>query len=88
MNKCLLLSDEWLRMSSNNATIIWEDNQPLIDILKAGHITGNVKYMSVPIAVCHFEIKLENGVSKKIPGILNLSDLGNKPFAALALHRL
>ncbi len=48
--------DEWLCMPSKNATTIWEDNQPLIDILNASHITGKLKYMAVPIEVYHREI--------------------------------
>ncbi len=88
MNNYLLLVGEWLYMPSKNATIIWEDNQPLLGILNAGHITGRVKHMAVTIAIYHQEIKLGSCVPKKIPGILNPSGLGTKPLAAPICHRL
>ena len=80
MKKYLLLVDEWLNLPFKKAIIIWEDNQPLIDILKAGHITGLAKHMAVTIAICHREIKLSRCEQKKILGIINPSDLGTKPL--------
>ncbi len=53
MNKYLSLVDKWLQLPSKKATIIWEDNQPLIDILNAGQIMGRVKHMAVPLSICH-----------------------------------
>ncbi len=88
MNKYLSLVDEWLLLPFKKATIIYEDNQPLIDILNAGQITGRVKYMAVPLAICHREIKLRHCELKKLSGILNESDLGTKPLPALLFHRL
>ena len=65
MNKYLSLVDEWLRLLSKEANFIYEDNQPLIDILNAGQIMGCVKHMAVPLAICHREIILGHCEPKK-----------------------
>ena len=49
MNKYLSLVDEWLRLPSKKDNIIYEDNQPLINILNAGQTMGQVKHMAVPL---------------------------------------
>ncbi len=71
-------------MPCNNATIIWEDNQPLtlINILTEGHIAECANHISVPIAICHREIELSNIVPQKIPGIFNkvLADEAKDPI--------
>ena len=40
----------------NEPTIIYEDNQPCIDIIIAGHITKLVKHIAIPIGMIREEI--------------------------------
>ena len=74
---------EYLRIPLRDPTVIWEDNQPAIDIMTANQITSRVKHMAVPIAI----IQRGTCIPKKISGILNPADIGTKPLPALTLHR-
>ena len=78
---------EYLRIPLRDPTVIWEDNQPAIDIMVANQITGQVKHMAVPIAMINEDIQKGLCIPKKISGILNPSDIGTKPLPASTLHR-
>ena len=78
---------EWMKCPLPGPTTIFEDNQPAIDVMKSGQISGRVKHMAVPIAMIHEDIKNENSIPKKIPGTINPSDLGTKPLPGSSLHR-
>ena len=45
-----------MRQDMNEPTIIYEDNQPCIDIIIAGHITKLVKHIAIPIGMIREEI--------------------------------
>ena len=87
LNRYLRVVMEYLRHPLPGPTVIWEDNQPAIDIMLAGQITGRVKHMAVPIAMIEEDIRAGNSIPKKIKGTLNPSDMGTKPNPATTLHR-
>jgi len=87
LNRYLRVVMEYLRHPLPGPTVIWEDNQPAIDIMLAGQITGRVKHMAVPIAMIQEDIRSGNSIPKKIKGTLNPSDMGTKPNPATTLHR-
>jgi hypothetical protein len=78
---------EYLRIPLRDPTVIWEDNQPAIDIMTANQITSRVKHMAVPIAMINEDIQQGTCMPKKISGILNPADIGTKPLPASTLHR-
>ena len=61
-------------------------NQPAIDIMVSGQITGCVKHVAVPIAMIQEDIKAGNSKPAKIKGTLNPADLGTKPLAGTTLN--
>ena len=42
---------EFMRQDMKEPTIMYEDNQPCIDIIIAGHITKLVKHIAIPIGM-------------------------------------
>ena len=56
-------------------TTIYEDNQPALDIMTAGHITTQVKHMAIPIAIIHKDCNDGNSRGEKISTVLNVSDI-------------
>jgi hypothetical protein len=87
INKYLRVILDYLKKPLPGPTVIWEDNQPAIDIMKAGQITGRVKHMAVPIAMIQEDIKHGNSEPRKIKGTLNPADIGTKPLPCTSLHR-
>ena len=78
---------EFIGEDMSEPTIIYEDNQPCIDIITAGHITKRVKHMTVPVGMIGEEIKRGHNLPFKIPGLLNPSDNGTKPNPSSTFHR-
>ena len=77
---------EYLQIPLRDPTVIWEDNQPAIDIMTANQITSRVKHTAVPIAMINEDIQQGTCIPKKISGILNPANIGTKPLPALALN--
>ena len=78
---------QFLDQDISKPTIIYEDNQPCIDILKAGQITKLVKHIAIPVAMITEAINKKGSVPHKIPGVLNPSDNGTKPNPTDTFHR-
>ena len=78
---------QFLGQDISKPTIIYEDNQPCIDILKAGQITKLVKHIAIPVALITEDINKKGSVPHKIPGVLNPSDNGTKPNPTGTFHR-
>ena len=87
MNNYLRDICTYLEITQDQPTIIYEDSQPCIDILRSNSITSRVKHMAVTVGYCHQEIELEKATPKKIKTTLNIADLGTKPLAAPSHHR-
>jgi len=86
MNKYLRAVLEYTKHPLPGPTVIWKDNQPAIDTMLAGQITGRVKHMAVPIAMIQEDIRQGTSIPKKTSGILNPSDMRTKPNPASTLH--
>ena len=79
-NRYLRVVCQFLRIPQDGPTIIYEDNQPAIDIMMAGQITSRVKHMAVDVAMIREDIILGNSIPKKIKGTINPADIGTKPL--------
>ena len=79
---------EFMGQGMKEPTIIYEDNQPCIDIIRAGHITKLVKHIAIPVGMIGEEINRGHNIPVKIPGILNPPDNGTKPNPSSTFHRL
>ena len=86
-NKYYRVLCQFLKIPIDQPTTIWEDNQPAIDVMLAGQITGRVKHMATVIAMIVEDIKAGNNIPKKIKGTINPADIGTKPLPASTLHR-
>ena len=78
---------QFLGQNISNPTTIYEDNQPCISIIEAGHITKLVKHIAIPVAMITEDINKKGSRPCKIPGPINPSDIGTKPNPTSTFHR-
>ena len=79
---------KFMGLDMTEPTIIYEDNQPCIDIIRVGHISQRVKHITIPVEMIGEEINRGHNLPVKIPGILNPPDNGTKPNPSSTFHRL
>ena len=87
LNKYWRMILTFMGMDMSEPTIIYEDNQPCIDIITAGQITKLVKHIAIPVAMINEDIAAGNSKPVKIDGKLNPPDNGTKPNPSSTFHR-
>jgi len=76
-----------LGMTIKDATTVYEDSQPTIDIVQANHLTTRVKHIAVPIAYIHEQYVLLTVKPEKLLGRLQPADMGTKALPGPQVDR-
>ena len=68
------------------ATPGYEDNQPTIDVIKAGKVTSRVKHIAVPVAYLNEKYDQYVAEPQYINTKIQPADMGTKPVSGPLLH--